>query len=174
MTRTPIALAVCLTAIALLTGCGESPDMSTPPATNAPTGATNAGINVDKVSQTMAAVSDTIREKAQNASDATARSTEAAAAHLKDAGATVEKVVSDTTAAAREKFDALTAEVDHLIDSGKGSEAVHRLQAAAADLKLTPEQKQKVDDLFARAKDAMKKGVETASQAVGDLLKKQN
>lgn len=162
MTRTLITGAAILGAAIMLTGCGDTGDQTSPPATNAA---------VDSVSRSVQAAAQDLRDTARTASTEAGKVADSAAGELKEAGKAVGQAVEDATAAAREKIDTLTSEVNRLIADGKGSEALQKLQASLSDLKLTPEQKQKIDELMAKAKDTLKDGAAAATQAIGGLVK---
>jgi hypothetical protein len=164
MTTKWITTLTALSAAALLAGCGEGTDTTTTD-TNAAASATGV---LPRVSETAAA---NLSESAKAAGAEVAKVADSAKAELKTAASAVGEALSDAGGVAQEKLDDLTAQVKQLIKDGKGSEAAQKLQSAMANLKLTPEQKQKLEELVKQAQSALAKGVETASSAAENLLK---
>lgn len=162
-------LIACLAAVGLATfatGCSESSETSG-------SGTTTGGAASSAVDSTKSAV-----ESAAGAvSEAAKKAGETTAAEVKDAAKAVQGAVADAGAAAQQKVNDLIAEARKLIADGKGSEALQKIKAAVANLKLTPEQQKMIDDLTKQAQAALAKtgaGAEAAAKAVGEALKPKN
>jgi Spy/CpxP family protein refolding chaperone len=94
------------------------------------------------------------------------------ATEVKGAAQAVSEAVTEAGAAAQEAFSSLAADVKRLLDEGKAAEAAQRIQNAISQLKLTPEQRQRVEELMAQAQDLIKKKGAEAANAVSGFLKK--
>jgi hypothetical protein len=162
MTTKWIITLTAISAAALLAGCGEASDTTTTD--------TNAAASATGVLPRAETAAADLSESARAAGTEVAKVADTAKAELKTAATAVGEALSDAGAVAQEKFEDLTAQVKQLIEDGKGTEAAQKLQAAMANLKLSPEQKQKLQDLAQEAQSAIARGVETASKAAGELF----
>ena len=164
--KTPILTTLAALGLsALLTGCGDSSSSSSSTAVTPPPAPPAAP------AKPVEAATKAATEAAKTVSQETAKVADATKEKVAEAAKAVQAAVAEAGPAAQEKFTALVADVKKLIADGKGTEAVQKVQAALANLKLTPEQQKIIDDLKQQAQEALsKKGVEAATKAVGDLL----
>ncbi len=147
------------------TGCGEAPESTSNTSGSGSDTLKNVSTEVGKAVEAA-------KTEANKAGAEVGKAVEAAKEGASGAAKAVQQVASEAGAAAQEKLTALAAEVKKLIAEGKGSEAMQKLQAAIANLKLTPEQQKMIDDLKAQISQALSKdGVDSAKKAVTDALK---
>jgi hypothetical protein len=155
------ALLMALGVSVFAVGCGESSNSAgTSPAAPPPPPAAKA-----EPAPPAPEAPKVIAEEAPKAVEAVKSATQEAVAQVKDAA-------SSAASAAETGFNDLVAKVKKLVADGKGTEAVQTLTTGLSNLKLTESQQKMVDDLKVKAQELItKQGVDSAKQAVGNLLK---
>lgn len=168
-----ISLFAGASALVLLSGCGDSQE-STGAATGGGSGAAAPAKTTETSSAVSSAVNGTVTavtETAKTTGDEAARIAEKAKKEMQEAAAAAESTMKDAGAAAQETVDKLVAQVKSLIEEGKGAEALDQIKSAVGNLKLSPEQQAKVDDLLKKAQEMLSQdGMKKAADAVGGLL----
>jgi len=163
MKHSLITTLVMLGAGLLWTGCGDSASDS---------GSAEGGGTVEPMRAAVESAAKSAADATKAAGDEVTKAYEAAKPQLEEAAKAVRAAAADAGAAAQAAFTDAVSEVRKLIQDGKGSEAMQKLNAALANLKLTPEQKEKIEELKRKAQEVFSaKGVESAKQAASDLFK---
>lgn len=163
-TVTALGLAV------LSTGCSDSTESDD---AAAPSGTSSAGGPAGSVAPAVESINGSVSEAARTAAEGASKVADQAKAGIQDAAQRVEQAVGEAGAAAQAKFNEWMGEVRKLVDEGKGTEALQKLQSAMGNWQLTPEQQKMIDDLKKRAQEALQKSgaqIQDAAKAVGGLL----